>query len=431
VSTYELGHQPWHLASPASALERAGHDVRMLDLAVDGWDDSLVAWADAVALSVPMHTAMRLAHAAAARVRSSRPDIPLCFYGLYAGMAGEGEVGLVGEYEAALTTWAAGVRPLAAVVDLGRYPYHPPARSALPSLDRYARFVDRGGEHLVGYVETTHGCAHRCRHCPVPVVYDGRVRMVTENVVLTDIAQLVEAGAGHITFGDPDFLNAPQHAQRIVRAMHAAFPDVTFDCTVKVEHILRHADVWAEWSASGCAFVVSAVECLSDDILRRLDKGHTAADASAAVALLRSHGVELRPSLLPFTPWTAIEDVLAIVHFVVDHDLIGNVDPVQYTIRLLIPEGSLLLGEEGVDVGPYDGSRLSYEWQSRDPRVDELQRELAALVESNVARGEDIAATFMDVNAAVHRAAGAAAPEFVIPPGSIEGRPRLTEPWFC
>src|SRR4051794_10951232 len=212
VSTYELGHQPWHLASPAAALEAAGHEVRTLDLAVEAWDDALVAWAQGVAFSVPMHTALRLAQAAARRLPS---DLPVCFYGLYAGMADPGHVRLSGQYEPRLVEWAGGATPPSGV-DLTRHVFVQPSRSSLPPLDRYARIAHEGAERIVGYVEASHGCVHRCRHCPVPVVYDGRVRMVTEDAVLADIAQLVAAGATHITFGDPDFLNAVPHSKRVV-----------------------------------------------------------------------------------------------------------------------------------------------------------------------------------------------------------------------
>ena len=66
VSTYELGHQPLHVASPAAALRKAGHEVRCLDLSVERWDAGALEWAQAVGFSVPMHTAMRLAMRAAA-----------------------------------------------------------------------------------------------------------------------------------------------------------------------------------------------------------------------------------------------------------------------------------------------------------------------------------------------------------------------------
>ena len=153
-------------------------------------------------------------------------------------------------------------------------------------------------------------------------------------------------GARHITFGDPDFLNGRRHSLAVVRAMHERFPALTFDCTIKVEHVLEHADVWAEMAACGCLFVVCALECVNDEILARLDKGHTTAEAALAIALLREHGIEVRPSFMPFTPWTTPRDVLEIVDFVAAHDLVANVDPIQYTIRLLVPEGSLLLERE-------------------------------------------------------------------------------------
>ena len=213
----------------------------------------------------------------------------------------------------------------------------------------------------------------------MPVVFDGRVRRVDEDAVLADIAQLVAAGARHITFGDPDFLNAPPHSRRIVAAMHERFPDVTFDCTVKVEHVLRHADVWPEFAAAGCVFVVSAFESVDDAVLERLDKGHTTADAARAVAILRDAGIEVRPSWMPFTPWTTRDDVIALLDFVHEHDLVGSVDPVQYSVRLLLPEGSLLLDHPDLVpfVGPWDPERSTYTWAHPDPAVDELQQRIA------------------------------------------------------
>ena len=254
-------------------------------------------------------------------------------------------------------------------------------------------------EQLVAVVEASRGCAHRCRHCPVPVVYDGRIRIVAVDAVLDDVAQQVAAGAQHLTFADPDFFNGVHHARRVVHAVHDAFPDLTFDCTVKVEHILAHRDVWSEMADAGCRFVVSAFECVDDATLARLDKGHTTEDEAAAVALLRAHGIEMRPSWLPFTPWTTLEQLRALVDFVADHDLVGNVDPVQYTIRLLLPPGSLLLEHPDLapHLGAYDPDRLSYQWQAADPAMDRLQAELATLVETAVATDAPIPVTYARV----------------------------------
>ena len=447
VSTYELGHQPLHVASPAAALRAAGHEVRCVDLAVERWDPALLEWAGAVALSVPMHTAMRLALRAARSFRETRPDLPLCLYGLYAPvsrdltLAGVADRLIAGEYEPALVAW---VDALAAggpassgagesVIRLARDAFAPPARDLLPPLEEYAHLAAGGEERLVGYVEASHGCVHRCRHCPVPAVYDGRIRIVGADVVQADIAALVAMGARHITFGDPDFLNGRRHSLAVVRAMHERFPELTFDLTTKVEHVLQFPDVWPELAAAGCLFVVCALESVDDEVLRRLDKGHTTTEAARAVALLREHGIEPRPSFLPFTPWTAPADVLDLLAWVAEHDLIPNVDPVQYGIRLLLPEGSLLLElpELLAHLGPYDLEALTWTWTAEHPGADALQARIAARVEWAAGAGEPVGETFDALWALARDAAGRADPGPVIPAGSVEGRPRLTEPWFC
>jgi hypothetical protein len=429
VACYELGHQPLQVAVPAAKLRARGHDVRCRDLALEDWDPDLVEWADRIAFSVPMHTAARIARRAIAIVREHRHDLPVAAYGLYGQTVDTADHTLAGETDAALVEWVEG-RGTEQVLHLGREAATPgaplPARDLLPSLERYARLQVGTEERTAGYVEASHGCAHRCRHCPVPVVYDGRIRIVELDAVLDDAAQQVAAGIRHLTFGDPDFLNGAHHSMRVVRGLHERFPDITFDCTVKVEHILRHEGIWEEMATSGCLFVVSAFESVDDATLRRLDKGHTTADASRAVALLREHGIEIRPSWMPFTPWTTLGQVQALLDFVAEHDLVANVDPVQYAIRLLLPEGSLLLEHPDLapHLGGYDDERATYEWRSADPAMDERHQRLAALIEERTAAGDD----GTTVTNAVRAACGLAP---VVPAASAFSRPRLTESWFC
>ncbi|MEX0666201.1 MAG: CUAEP/CCAEP-tail radical SAM protein [Acidimicrobiia bacterium] len=431
VASYELGHQPLYVAAPAGLLRERGHQVRCLDLSIEPWDPEAVAWAERVAFSVPMHTAMRIARRAIERVREQQPELPIACFGLYAPfMADVADRALGGETDPALMDWIehGGGE---GVIHLGRGAARAgaplPARDLLPTLDRYAHLAVDGEERLVGYVEASHGCAHRCRHCPVPVIYDGRLRVVNVDAVIADVTQQVAAGAQHITFGDPDFLNGAHHSLRVVRALHDRFPDLTFDCTVKVEHVLRHEDIWSELAAAGCLFVVSAFESVDDATLDRLDKGHTAGDAARAVTLLRAHGIEVRPSWMPFTPWTSLDQIHALLEFVAEHDLVANVDPVQYTIRLLLPEGSLLLGHPDLTphLGPYDAERSSYTWRSIDPAMDDLQQRLAAHVEARVGAGDDIARIYQGLRAEC--GLGPAS----LPAGVSQGRPRLTESWFC
>ena len=108
----------------------------------------------------------------------------------------------------------------------------------VPPLSDYAK-LHVGPEDLrtTGYTEASRGCKHLCRHCPIVPVYNGAFRIIQQDVVLSDIRQQIAAGASHITFGDPDFFNAPTHAVKLVKALQAEFPDLT----IKVEHLLKYS----------------------------------------------------------------------------------------------------------------------------------------------------------------------------------------------
>jgi hypothetical protein len=244
----------------------------------------------------------------------------------------------------------------------------------------------------------------------------------------------VAAGARHITFGDPDFLNGPGHAMALARALHAEFPEVTFDVTTKIEHLLRHRRLLPELAALGCAFVVSAVESLSDTVLRHLDKGHTRADFVEALGLARAAGLVLRPTWVAFTPWTTLDDYREMLDFVAREGLVDHIDPVQFSIRLLVPPGSLLLETEAMrrHLGELVKDAFHYQWTHPDPRMDRLHAEVSAAVGSAADRKESPDATFVRLVALADSAAGAAARTVAVT-HAADGRrpPRLTEPWFC
>lgn len=448
ISTYELGHQPLALASPLAYLARAGYAPVAVDTAVEELSDEAIRRARLVAISVPMHTALRLGVAVAERVRRVNPAAHLCCYGLYALLNADylcprhADTVVGGEYEAPLLDLVARLEngeppPQAAPQPhLARLPFAVPDRTTLPPLRRYAAF--RVGDEVVqaGYVEASRGCLHTCLHCPIVPIYRGRFFVVPREVVLADIRAQVAAGARHITFGDPDFLNGPGHVLKIARAMHAEWPWLTFDATIKVEHILEHRDLFPELAALGCAFVVSAVESLSDEVLRQLDKGHTRADVIAALAVLDAAGIPMRPSLLPFTPWTTLHDYLDLLGFFEERDLLDHVDPVHFSIRLLVPPGSALMDRPDTAnwLGPLDEAAFTYRWRHPDPRVDDLQRAVAAVVEDAARDGSAPDETFYAIKALAHAARGETAPLPRRRGGVLAARrpvPGLTESWFC
>jgi radical SAM superfamily enzyme YgiQ (UPF0313 family) len=453
LSTYELGHQPFNLASPAAHLLHAGHQVQCLDLAVQNFDEEKIRQADFIGISTPMHTAMRLGLHVARRVRKIQPAAHINFYGLYAGLNAEyilahfADSVIGGEYEQALArlvnATARGEDKIMAGIEkkngrgatqFPRLEFLKPARDFLPPLSKYAALAINGEYRLAGYVEASRGCAHTCRHCPITPVYAGRVRIVQPDIVLADIEQLVQMGARHLTFGDPDFLNGVKHSLRIVREMHASWPQLTFDFTAKIEHVLEYGDLMTEFARLGCVFIVSAVELLNDRVLALLQKGHTAADVEKAVQITERVGIPLRPSLMPFTPWTTLQDFLDVIDFVEKNDIIANVDPVQYSIRLLLPPGSplLKLPETQPHLREFSEEKFIFLWEHPDPAMDGLQREIAAGVEAAARAHQETFQTFTAIRELSDQAARqrprrkfAHSPRPDLPP------PRLTEHWFC
>ena len=453
VSCYELGHQPLNLAFPLACLQQAGYAPVAVDTAVEPLDDAVIRQARVVAISVPMHTALRLGTQIAARVRAVNPGARICFYGLYAWLNAEyllreyGDFVIGGEFEQPLRELIVALEsgfdgPIAGVSDAAnrvppstvRTEFPLPVRDSLPAMKHYAHLIIKDRAVPAGYTEATRGCHHTCLHCPVVPVYHRRFFAIPRNVVLEDIRRQVNAGAGHITFGDPDFLNGPTHSLRICRALHADFPDVTFDITTRIEHILRHRDLIPEFGELGCVFIVSAVESVSETVLAKIVKGHTKLDVSEALKVLDASGIAMRPSLLPFTPWTSIEDYLELLEFVEERDLLENIDPVHYSIRLLVPPGSALLDRSDTQewLGPLDEAAFGYTWRHPDQRVDQLQADIAALVEDAARDDVDPVETFAKIKELAYTSAGKSVPEIARRRDGVRRRPpRLSESWFC
>lgn len=454
LACYEMGHQPLSLAWPAAVLRQAGIPARAVDLSVEPLPRAALAAARVVAVAAPMHTALRLGVRAAEEARALNPSAHIVFFGLYAWLNADyllatiADAVIAGEYEAPLLDLVRalnnGASPESAAIPgvstradrvrphLARPALPLPDRAGLPDLSHYARYLDNERYSLSGYVEATRGCLHTCRHCPVVPVYGGRFFVVPVETVMADVRQQVAAGAEHITFGDPDFLNGPGHALRLARSLHAEFPYVTFDFTTKVEHILKHPALIAQLRELGASFVVSAFESVSDDVLRRLHKGHSRADLDEALAVLAAARLPVQPTLLPFTPWATIEDYLDLLQWIRERDLFTHVPAVQLSIRLLVPPQSALLDEYPPGYwGELDPANFAYRWRHPDPRMDELQARVTVIAET---ASQGTLAAFAAIEQLAYRLAGRP-----LPSRSPAGRrprlrptpPRLTEDWFC
>jgi len=449
VSTYEMGRQPFGLASAAAWLRAGGWRVEAIDAAKEKLTAEHLRTADLVGFHLPMHTATRLAGPIVAAARRVNPRARIAAFGLYAPLNEEWLRSLGvdaifgGEFESDLAAYAARSAPSAQRTQssqssqrerrspLPRIHFLVPDRRGLPPLSNYASLqMPDGTRRTVGYTEASRGCRHLCRHCPVVPIYEGRFRVVQPEVVLADIDAQVAAGASHITFGDPDFFNGPTHAMRIVDALHASHPEVTYDATIKIEHLLAHRDLVPRLAATGCAFVTSAVESIDDAALAIFDKGHTRADFVEAVALCRGAGLTLVPTFVAFHPWLTLRGYCDLVDTIESLDLVDHVAPIQLAIRLLVPERSRLLTrpEMRPHLGAFDPATLTHRWTHPDPRVDALHEDVMAIVGARLTANRE--AVFDAVSALAHERAGVRRNRSK-PARDRATVPYLNEPWYC
>ncbi len=460
ISTYELGRQPFSISSPAVWLRQAGCEVTCLDLAVQrlgDYEHSLTT-ADLIAFSLPMHTATRLAAGLVGKIKDINPTAHICFYGLYAPVNEPylrklgGDTILGGEFEEGLLSLTKRLAAKAAsddrmpkppqrepLISLSRQKFLVPDRSDLPQLESYAHLQMASGEvKTVGYTEASRGCKHLCRHCPIVPVYNGAFRIVQREVVLEDIRRQVARGARHITFGDPDFFNGPTHGVAIVTALHEEFPKLTYDVTIKVEHLLKHREHIPALRDTGCLFVTSAVESIDNLVLQIYDKHHTREEFIECVHMFCEVGLQMNPTFVIFSPWTSLKGYLDLLHLLVDLDLVENVAPIQYAIRLLIPASSRLLELEEVRtlVGKFDEQRLAYPWVHPDPAVDRLQQDALREITKGQRLGETRRQIFQRIWKIAHEAYGDSVSEnlriaCLDQAPDRASVPFLTEPWYC
>ena len=424
-----------------------------VDASRDQLEDHEIAAASFVAFYLPMHTATRLAAPLIARAGAVNPAARLCAYGLYAPLNAEWlrEMGVqhvlgpeAEEELLALVNVNAQLPPLdyrsgwpeqrrgpgPNSQGVPRLVFIRPDRNGLPALSRYAALqMPDGSRRVAGSTDATRGCKHVCRHCPIVPVYAGQFRVVPVDVVIEDIRAQVHAGAQHMSFGDPDFLNGPTHARRVLDRVATAFPGLSYDVTIKVEHLLKHRDLLPMLRDTGCLFITTAVESVDDDVLARLEKGHTRADFLEVAALCRAAGVTLVPTFVPFTPWTTLEGYVDLLDVIETLDLVEHVAPIQLAIRLLVTARSALLDLVDIRaaIQPFDRALLIFPWRHPDARVDQLQATIMARVSAHMPR--ERADTFAAISALARERAGL--PSRQMRPRRAAAIPQVTEPWYC
>jgi radical SAM superfamily enzyme YgiQ (UPF0313 family) len=423
LSFYDLGKQPKIISELYQKLENGLNTIDIIDYSIENKNIDLENY-DVLGIYASMHTASVLAEE---YLRDKQLPSKLFVFGLYANVFSEMFLNFktINSFDTDELDNFLGT-------ELNKnysYKHSVPDRTLLPSIKDYSHIVDGSNNLVAGSVETTYGCKHECTHCPVPIQFKGSFKTFGIDKIIKDVENQVEAGAKHISFNDPDFFNGPKHALKILENLNNKFPEISYDSTIKVQHILNYQEYFKQLKDLNMLFVISAFETTNDKVLNILRKNHTSDDLKTAVEISLDNDIDIRPTWMPFSPWTEKLDLVNIIKLIENYKLRETVDPIQLTIKLLIPKNSLILESAEIEkyLEIYDPSSFSYSWKYEFPIINKIQNSLFTYVLENESVDE-----YTQYLGLVKIIESYTNTELLLDTNYLKKHvPKLSETWFC
>ncbi len=423
TSFYDLGKQPKIIAEIADRYNTPEVNFEFVDFSIDKQNIDLATY-DVLGIYAPMHTATILS---IEYIKDKKLPNKVFTFGLYGSVLEDFNSSIIHIKDIEsdeLTSF------------LGLYENQKfslknniPNREIFPDISNYAHLVDGSNNLIAGSVETTYGCKHSCTHCPIPISFNGSFKTYSFEKIVNDVQNQVNQGAKHISFNDPDFFNGPMHALKILEALNKKFPGITYDSTIKVEHIIKYKKYFKELASLNMVFVISAFETTNDKVLSILEKNHTRSDLNNSIEISQEFSIDIRPTWMPFSPWTELKDLSNIVELIEGYQLRETVDPIQLTIKLLIPKHSLIIQRPEIKkyLGNYEKESLSYQWKYENIDAEKLQFRLFDFILNNSELNEHKQYLGM-VNIIEEFTGRKLLTNFKY---DFKNVPKLSETWFC
>jgi N-acetylglutamate synthase-like GNAT family acetyltransferase/SAM-dependent methyltransferase/pyruvate-formate lyase-activating enzyme len=395
ISTYETGFQPLLVSTAGASFIKHGITPDAYDLYLNKSAKTGIENHSFVGIGLALFDSLDGGISIAKEIRERNPDAHICFYGPYASLNKErllpyGNSCIIGDWEKTIVELAG------AVLDNNDWTNVPqvysgnskevkfkfdrdycvvPARHLLPPVYTYTNtFIENilSKKMVVGNIETTRGCHHSCKFCSVYASSGTKVKFADLEVIMEDVGQLAKNGVEHITFVDAEFINDIKFSLAVVNRIHDQYPHLTYDFTTRVDHVVENKDAIAEFKRTGCIAITTSIEFPREDILSKLDKAITLKDILEAMEIFRRNGIKVHTTFVTFNPWTDLEGLMNLAHFIKVNNLEDVIDPIQYETRLHLYKGSPLLKDETLSGLALHEQEFHYEWEHPDPQVEEV-----------------------------------------------------------
>jgi anaerobic magnesium-protoporphyrin IX monomethyl ester cyclase len=351
---------PLGLACVGGALRAAGHEVRVLDAAVEPrWEtrlgEALRAWRPR-AVGISAATAVLThAHDLARRTKHADPGTMTILGGVHATLfpgevlrEGVVDVAVHGEGEqTAVELLAAAARsaPLYAIAGIafrdphgvrvnGRRPPIPnlddlplPAYDLLP-MGLYSTPFSATG--AVTSMVTSRGCPYPCTFCDASVVHGKKYRAQSAERVVGEIRHLASAfGVREILFKDSEFTLDRRRVEGFCDLMTRSGLPVTWTCSSRVTGV--DAPLLGRMAAAGCRVIQFGIESADPAVLESLKKGITVDQVRVAFRSARAAGIDTVANLMVGSPGETRASIEA------TRRLIRDIRPDHLNVQALVP----------------------------------------------------------------------------------------------
>jgi radical SAM superfamily enzyme YgiQ (UPF0313 family)/N-acetylglutamate synthase-like GNAT family acetyltransferase/2-polyprenyl-3-methyl-5-hydroxy-6-metoxy-1,4-benzoquinol methylase len=397
ISTYETGFQPLIASTAAAALIQNGITPDVYDLYLDKSDKTGIENHEFFGIGLTLFDSLPGGVAIAEEIREKNPHAHICFYGPYAVLNKErllryGDSCILGDWERPIVRLVQTVlsgndkdwtrldqvysfKNRSVKFKFDRDYCVKPARHLLPPVHTYTNtFIENimNRKMVVGNIETTRGCHHKCKFCSVYATSGTKVKFAKPGVIMADADQLVQAGVEHITFVDAEFINDIKFSLSVVKQIHQKYPHLTYDFTTRIDHVVENEAAIPDFKQTGCIAITTSIEFPREDILEKLHKNITLKHILKGMEILKRNEIKVHTTFVTFNPWTDLEGLMNLSHYIKTNHLEDVIDPIQYETRLHLYKGSPLLKDKALSDITIHEQDFHYEWEHPDPQVEEV-----------------------------------------------------------
>lgn len=150
-------------------------------------------------------------------------------------------------------------------------------------------------------VATSRGCPYRCSFCSVHEFYGGRTNQMQARRVLEEVAVVKTR---HITFVDDNFLMNYRREDEIAEMIKSENFNLKFSLECRSDSIARHPELVEKWVDIGLYAVLLGLEGASDKTLAKVNKASQIETNNRAIEILHSHGVIIWGAFIVDPEWT-------------------------------------------------------------------------------------------------------------------------------